>query len=153
MNKMLTRPDYAIRGQFARFAMVGVLGFMVDATVLYLCLHGLGFGVYGGRLVSYLFAATTTWYLNRKLTFIGCDGVAPAQQWARFVATNGIGGLVNYGSYSFVVALLPASLFMPLIGVAVGSIAGLGFNFTASRLFVFKPDISKVTQQPLRTRQ
>ncbi|MHB1187338.1 GtrA family protein [Thiobacillus sp.] len=150
---MLARTDYAIRGQFARFAMVGVLGFMVDATVLYLCLHGLGFDFYSGRLVSYLFAATTTWYLNRKLTFIGCDSTAPGHQWARFVATNGIGGLVNYGSYSLVVALLPAHLFVPLIGVAVGSIAGLGFNFAASRLFVFKPGMPKTAQQPIRTRQ
>jgi len=42
----------------------GVAGFVVDSSVLYLCLHGTGLGLYGGRLVSYLAAASTAWYLN-----------------------------------------------------------------------------------------
>ena len=130
-------PDHVVRRQFTRFAMVGVLGFTVDASVLYLCLHGHGFGLYSGRLVSYLLAASTTWYLNRTLTF--ADHSPPAGQWARFVATNAVGGLVNYGSYSVIVTLLPAGTLVPLLGVAVGAIAGLGFNFTASRRLVFRP--------------
>lgn len=135
---MWPRADHVVRRQFARFVMVGVLGFVVDSAVLYLCLHGFGFGLYGGRLVSYLVAASTTWYLNRTLTF--GDHSPPAGQWARFIATNGIGAMVNYGSYSLIVALLPAGTFVPLLGVAVGAIAGVGFNFTASRRLVFKPD-------------
>ncbi|UCG98339.1 MAG: GtrA family protein, partial [Burkholderiales bacterium] len=76
-------------------------------------------------------------YLNRTLTF--ADHSPPAGQWARFVATNAVGGLVNYGSYSAIVTLLPAGTLVPLLGVAVGAIAGLGFNFTASRRLVFRP--------------
>lgn len=139
-----------MRHQFARFAMVGALGFIVDSAVLYLCLHRFGFGVYGGRFVSYLVAATSTWYLNRKLTF--GDRSAPGRQWARFVATNGIGGLVNYGTYSVIVALLPAGTLVPLFGVAAGSMAGLGLNFTASRRFVFSPDMADPTSTPPRAR-
>lgn len=131
-------PDPVVRRQFARFAMVGVVGFVVDSAVLYLCLHRFGLGLYGGRLVSYLAAASTTWYLNRTLTF--GDRSPPGAQWARFIATNAVGGLLNYGSYCAVVALLPAGTFVPLLGVAVGAIAGLGFNFTASRRFVFRAD-------------
>jgi putative flippase GtrA len=130
--------DPGVRGQFVRFASVGAIGFVVDAGALFLCLHGLGLGVYSGRLVSYLAAATFTWYLNRRFTFTGSDVSAPGRQWARFVVTNGFGGLVNYGTYSLVVALWPGEPAAPYLGVAAGSIAGLGFNFTASRLFVFK---------------
>jgi putative flippase GtrA len=130
--------DAAVRRQFARFAFVGAVGFVVDAAVLYLCLHVAGLGLYGGRLVSYLVAATTTWYLNRQLTFTDSDGSAPVRQWAKFLAANAIGGLVNYGSYSLVVALMPAHALVPLLGVAVGSVAGLVFNFAASRRFVFR---------------
>ena len=53
--------DATARRQFARFAAVGVIGFVVDSAVLYLCLHVAGLGLYGGRVVSYLVAATTTW--------------------------------------------------------------------------------------------
>lgn len=130
--------DPVVRRQFARFTMVGVAGFVVDSGVLYLCLHGTGLGLYGGRLVSYLAAASTAWYLNRRITF--ADRSPPGRQWARFIATNALGALVNYGSYSAVVTLLPAGTWVPLLGVAVGALAGLGFNFTASRRFVFKAD-------------
>ena len=130
--------------------MVGVVGFIVDSAVLYLCLHATGLGLYGGRVVSYLAAASTTWYLNRRLTF--GDRSPPGRQWARFVATNAVGALVNYGSYSIVVASLPAGTFVPLLGVAVGAIAGLGFNFTASRRFVFKADDGETTSTRGRSR-
>ena len=59
----------------------------------------LGLGVYSGRVVSYFAAATTTWYLNRRITFVGYDDARPLRQWFRFVLTNGFGGLVN-ASYS-----------------------------------------------------
>ena len=130
--------------------MVGVVGFIVDSAVLYLCLHATGLGLYGGRVVSYLAAASTTWYLNRRLTF--GDRSPPGRQWARFVATNAIGALVNYGSYSIVVASLPAGTFVPLLGVAVGAIAGLGFNFTASRRFVFNADAGETASTRGRSR-
>jgi putative flippase GtrA len=145
---MTARPDRVVRRQFARFAMVGVVGFLVDSTVLYLCLHGTGLGLYGGRLVSYLAAASATWYLNRRITF--GDRSPPGRQWARFIATNGVGALVNYGSYSAIVTLLPAGTFVPLLGVAVGAIAGLGFNFTASRRFVFRADAAEQDSPPGR---
>ena len=130
--------------------MVGVVGFIVDSAVLYLCLHATGLGLYGGRVVSYLAAASTTWYLNRRLTF--GDRSPPGRQWARFVTTNAVGALVNYGSYSIVVASLPAGTFVPLLGVAVGAIAGLGFNFTASRRFVFNADAGETASTRGRSR-
>jgi putative flippase GtrA len=142
--------DPVVRRQFAHFTMVGVVGFIVDATVLYLCLHGLGLGLYSGRLVSYLVAASTTWYLNRTLTF--GDRSPPGRQWARFIATNAIGALVNYGSYSAIVTLLPTGPFVPLLGVALGAIAGVGFNFTASRLYVFRADAADPASTPARPR-
>ena len=127
-----------VGGRFARFALVGTIGFCVDVAVLYTCLTMLGLGVYSGRVVSYFAAATTTWYLNRRITFVGCDDARPLRQWLRFVLTNGFGGLVNYGVYSAVVAFGSALPVAPLIGVATGSIAGLVLNFAASQAFVFR---------------
>lgn len=133
------RPDSGIGGQFTRFAIVGVAGFLVDSAVLYVCLYALDLGIYGGRLVSYLLAATTTWFLNRQLTFRHSCRRAPLAQWTRFLVTNAVGGAVNYATYVAVMTLGPGSALLPLLGVAAGALAGLGFNFTASRRYVFRP--------------
>ena len=42
-----------------------------------------------------------------------------------------------------VVALLAPRPWVPLLGVAVGSVAGLIFNFTASRRFVFRTGVAE----------
>jgi putative flippase GtrA len=122
--------------QFLKFGVVGTIGFVVDTAVLYAGL-ALGLGLYSGRAVSYLAAATTTWALNRAWTFRG-QGSGPAwRQWAVFVAINLIGFACNYGTYAALVAFVPLVAQHPVIGVAAGSLAGMVGNFVLSRRFVF----------------
>jgi putative flippase GtrA len=122
--------------QFLRFGVVGTVGFVVDTAVLYAGL-ALGLGLYGGRAVSYLAAATTTWALNRAWTFRG-QGQAPVmRQWALFVAINLVGFAFNYGTYAALVAGVAFVAQYPVIGVAAGSLAGMLGNFLLSRRFVF----------------
>ena len=123
-------------GQFLRFGLVGMAGFVVDAAALTAAM-ALGLGPYGGRVVSYLAAATFTWAMNRRFTFAGADPRRGTAQWGRFVAANGVGALVNYGTYAALVALVPLVAAWPVLGVAAGSVAGLVFNFTFSKLWVF----------------
>jgi putative flippase GtrA len=75
--------------------------------------------------------------MNRRFTFAGADPRRGAAQWGRFVAANGVGALVNYGTYAALVALVPLVAARPVLGVAAGSVAGLVFNFTLSKLWVF----------------
>lgn len=105
----------SVKTQFARFAVVGAIGFCVDVAVLYLCLRGFGLGVYSARLVSYLAAATATWYLNRRITFVGFERNKPLRQWFRFVLVNGFGGLVNYGVYGVIVTFGAALAYAPFL--------------------------------------
>lgn len=122
--------------QFLRFGVVGTVGFVVDTAVLYAGL-ALGLGLYGGRAVSYLAAATTTWALNRAWTFRG-QGQAPVmRQWALFVAINLVGFAFNYGTYAALIATVAFVAQYPVIGVAAGSLAGMLGNFLLSRRFVF----------------
>jgi putative flippase GtrA len=127
-----------VGGEFLRFCIVGAVGFVVDAGVLYL-LIGAGVNPYGGRVVSYLVAATTTWSLHRVFTFAGASRAAPGRQWVAFVITNAIGGGVNWSVYALVVRAAGSEGWMPLVGVAVGSGAGLAFNYLVSRRWVFAP--------------
>lgn len=122
--------------QFARFGVVGTVGFLVDTAVLYAGL-ALGLGLYGGRAVSYLAAASATFALNRAWTFRGQGEGPVARQWALFVVLNLVGFAFNYGTYAALVATVALVAQHPVIGVAAGSLAGMMGNFLLSRRFVF----------------
>ncbi len=124
-----------------RFAVIGALGMPVDAGVLWLMTHKAGLDPYSGRLVSWACAATFTWCGNRYFTFRarrarGALGIA--QEWLRFLAANAVGGLVNVGLYSTLVRFAPPPLNNLYVALVVGVLAGLAFNFTLSRVMVFK---------------
>jgi putative flippase GtrA len=55
--------------EFLRFGLVGVIGFAVDASTLAMMLMA-DAGVLRGRAVSYVAAASCTWALNRRWTFM-----------------------------------------------------------------------------------
>jgi putative flippase GtrA len=127
------------KAEFMRFAAIGTAAFVVDSAVLYAAL-ALGLGLYWGRAVSYLVAATFTWYGNRRITFAthARGARAVTAEWIRFLLANLVGGAVNYTTYAMLVSLLPLVRAYPVLGVAAGSIAGLGVNFTLSKLLVFR---------------
>jgi len=124
-----------------RFAVIGALGMPVDAGVLWLMTHQAGLDPYSGRIISWLCAASFTWVGNRYFTFRErrARGMAgAAREWLRFLAANAVGGLVNVGLYSTLVHFAPPPLNNLYVALVVGVLAGLGFNFTLSRLMVFK---------------
>jgi putative flippase GtrA len=96
-----------------------------------------GADLYSGRFASYLAAATLTWYGNRTLTFRDRRSARRGAEWLRFLMVNAPGGAVNYGVYALLVSRIPLFGDQPSLAVAVGSLAGLLFNFMASRLAVF----------------
>jgi len=128
--------------QFAKFCVVGTIGFLADAGALYLLMSLASLDPYTGRIFSFLFAATVTWALNRIYTFRSSASVPLTGQWARFVTANAFGGILNYGVYSALVLSGGWFFKAPVLAVAVGSIAGLAFNFTVSRKYVFNPRAS-----------
>ena len=126
--------------QFLRFAFVGTAAFFVDTVVLYGGL-ALGLGLYSGRAMSYLVAATCTWYGNRRITFTttrAYGSSAIATEWIRFLMTNLVGGAVNFGVYAALVSFVEVARAHPVLGVAAGALAGLGVNFTLSTFLVFR---------------
>ena len=126
----------AMTRQFLRFAVVGTIGFIVDAGVL-LYLLSLEFGLYTARAVSFFFAVTCTWLLNRVFTFRDRNADLIGQ-WTRFASVNLVGGLINYGTYAALVWQLVLVQVWPVLGVAAGSISGMFFNFALSRWYVFE---------------
>ena len=129
------------RSQFIRFAVVGALGFIVDSTTLYLALAWTDLGLYSGRALSYLSAATFTWAANRIFTFPNANPIHAGEQWLKFVSANTIGAMINYGTYAVLVSCINVIAVWPIFGVAIGSLFGLIFNFSISRSWVFKSSL------------
>lgn len=123
--------------QIIRFGFVGCAGFCIDTSVLYLALYALGVHYYTGRVISYAVAATSTWYMNRRFTFADTRHDNRFREWRRFVMLNLFGGGINYAVYAAYISMHTGSSAGPAIGVALGSIAGMSFNFFLSKRLVF----------------
>jgi len=126
--------------KFLLFGIVGAIGFIVDVTVLYSFIYIFGLNYLLSRVFSYLFAATTTWYLNRNITFIESNSSNPFKEWIHFLIANSIGGVINFTVYTVTILYIPKTIFSPFIGVALGAISGMVFNFFISKNFIFKKD-------------
>jgi len=123
--------------QFIRFSIVGGLGFCVDTAVLYVAIYLLDTGPYLGRVLSYLVAATSTWYLNRIITFPDNRGGHKGKEWLKFVSYSCLGGIVNYATYVIYMRYSGLSLLAPVIGEGLGACSGLLVNYTLSRHLIF----------------
>jgi putative flippase GtrA len=130
-------PANAVFRQFLRFGFVGCIGFVVDTAVLYGAIGLADLGPYVSRLLSYFAAATTTWYLNRIITFVDRRSGNLGREWLRFLLVNAFGGSVNYLTYVTYLRLTSTAGLQPMVGVALGSCAGLVVNFLLSRRLVF----------------
>ena len=135
--------------KFFSFSVIGVVGFVVDTATLYGVVHGFGLDLYSARLISYLFAVTTTWILNRLFTFKKFYDPRLFRQWLRFLTVNSLGGVISYTVYAVGISMVDVIAEYPVLGVALGSIAGLIANYTCSSLFVFraKPSIRPLVER------
>lgn len=119
------------------FGLVGVVGFVVDTAVLY-ALRGFA-GLYTGRVFSFLAAAFTTWVLNRSLTFHDRrSGTSRRSEFAIYLVLMLGGGGVNYGVYAAMISRYEFVGAHPVIGIAVGSLAGMFVNLVSSRFLLFR---------------
>ena len=130
-----------MRPRFLRFAIVGTLGFVVDAGLLSLLLASGLAGFHAGRVLSFLAAASFTWALNRRFTFAASGGAGESGtrggQWARYVVAMTAGAALNYAVYALVLQILGQSALVAPLAVAAGSVAGLGLNFLSASRLVF----------------
>lgn len=123
--------------QVVRFALGGVLGFLVDAGLLHVLMRDAAVGVYPARVVSFVFAASTTWLWNRTFTFAHRRHLDAGAEWSRWLAVMGVGALLNYTVFAALVAWVDAVRHWPVLGVAAGSGVAAVVNFGSARKVVF----------------
>ena len=133
-----TTPPRSLIHQLFWFGVSGVLGLMVDMGVLWLTVPSLG--LYGGRVLSFLCAATSTWAFNRLQTFAptGRQGKTLAAEYLAYLGTMSVGGVINYSAYVAFVHHFPDLPGFAMWGVAVGSLAGMCINFLSARFLIFR---------------
>lgn len=146
MLKLLDRirRSHSDRATFTRFASVGVTISLVDAGALYV-LMALGINVYIGRALSYTLAMTVGYVLNRYFTFHHLEtGRALWHSLVRHFSVHSVGGLLNLAVFGIVLEIgqwmggqVAAAATLPLVGVWIGGLAGLCFNFFFSKKLVF----------------
>lgn len=123
--------------QFVVFSLVGVAAFLVDSAVLYAALPRFANNFAAARALSWLCAVSFTWALNYQWTFRYHARSLPLS-WLKYVLANLFGGLVNYGVSLASVTLSAFARAHPIVAVALGSLAGLFFNFVTSKALVFR---------------
>jgi putative flippase GtrA len=121
------------------FFIGGLLGFVVDAGVVQLLVSAFHFNPYAGRVISFLLAATATWWWNRSQTFAARQsGRSLPAEWLHWMALMSGGAAVNYGVYAFCLWRFPQWKSWPVIAVAIGSVAAAGVNYLSARLVLFR---------------
>ncbi len=119
------------------FGVGGVSGFIVDTAVLYALWSHLG--LFGARFFSFVVAVFVTWAFNRRFTFSNRrSGLKRENEFLAYFLLMLVGGVVNYGIYGWLVVSYAVVVQYPVVGVAVGSLAGMLVNLATSRLFLFR---------------
>lgn len=124
--------------RFVRFAMVGCLGFAVDAAFVFGFIYWLGGSQLWSRFPAWLIAVSVTYSVNLAFTFRQTKAMLlanryPFQRYVLYVASQGMGGAVNIATYLAVVLLLKCPL---VVALGLGTTAGLIFNFIGASLVV-----------------
>jgi putative flippase GtrA len=127
------------RHTFARFSVIGALGFLADACVLQLVITMTNVGPLFGRIASFAFAVMITFALNWYWTF---SGPGPRRSWAQafpaYLTVQSVGLAANMAVYTLIILLLPHPLSQPVVALAFASAFALGLNYVGAREFVFR---------------
>lgn len=131
-----------MRSELARFAVVGALGFVVDAGVLHLLVSQAGWSPFVARALSFPAALSSTFVLNRAWTFQGLRMSAP-RAYGTYTVIQVIGALLNLLIFSLCLLLVPRLYERPVIALAIGAGVAMLFNFYAARSLVFRAEAER----------
>jgi putative flippase GtrA len=132
-----TRAPRGEADRFARFCLVGGLGFVTDAGVMALCIHGLGWGPITARVLSFTVAVLVTFQLNRTFSFADRRGLPILPALAGYLMVQAFGFACNMLVFALAILRLPAPFCAPLAALALASAAALFLNYAGARFLVF----------------
>lgn len=121
------------------FGLIGGIGFFVDGGILTLLTSWLLMNVYVARAISFPIATVVTWYLNRSFTFRAHTARnISKEEYLRYLIVQIGGGLLNLAVFIALVHSFNWMNNLPILPLAIGAVFGMVFNYTFSRIWVFK---------------
>jgi len=120
----------------AKYAMVSLVGFAVDALLLHLGLWA-GLEPAWARVGSLVAAMQVTFALNGLHVFKGLERTRLVHQWTRYMVSNGFGNFCNYWIFVTLVSLHWRIVSMPMVALSVGALVAWLINFGCTRYWVF----------------
>ncbi len=145
-NLIITMIKQAKYSQFFYFGSVGVFNTLIDFAVfnslIFLFGIGVGWSYIVFRSISFLGAATNSYFMNKYITFQSSDAVHVIQV-GKFVTVTLVAFFANvvvgYTIFSFSSKDSHINLvLLANISNALGIIASMGLNFFGYKFFVFK---------------
>ncbi len=128
-----------LRREIALFAVGGMVGLFIDALIVQLLVSMAGWNPYLARVLSFLLAASFTWWWNRNHTFAGrSSGRAVHAEWLQWLALMVAGALVNYAVYAVLLLNFQALHRWPALAAAAGSAVAALINFSTARGVLFR---------------
>ncbi len=133
-----------------KFAIVGALGFFVDAGSLYIFTRYIGLTLLIGQAFSFSVAVVHNFIWNRIWTFPESREQSPHKQMAQFYLTNLAGLIIRSGIIAFVEPIFTQlSLAYPIVNIPpkfISDYASLSiavlivmiWNYTVSRYWTFR---------------
>lgn len=120
------------------FWLIGLVGFAVDAGILYFLRIAFETDLFVARLISLSTAMTVSWYLNRTVTFSGASNRSLVSEWLYYLSVNSVGAGINYFLFMSLAmshAYLEEYLMIPL---AIASGIAAVVNFLLSKFLIFR---------------
>jgi putative flippase GtrA len=134
---MKQKVSRAAMAQAMRFIVVGVINTLVD-TGIYLALTRetalFSDALVAAKLISFLFATLTSFFLNRGWTFSVRTRLS-LREVARFYASVSLGLLINVGTLYVCVRMFG---IYDLIALGIATLFTFASNFVLSKMWVFR---------------
>lgn len=118
-----------------KYSAVALLGFVVDALALRAG-GALGLQPFAARIISLGLTMQVTFLVNGLYVF-RCLDERRLRQWLRYMGTNAVGNLANYGAFVTLVSLHRPVLSNHLFALAAGGLIAWCINYSCARWLVF----------------
>ena len=129
---------YPVWSEVVHVGFVGAGGLCLDIAV-FLMLTGFG-GInnFAAKFFSFIAAASSNWFFNRRFSFVRAAYYKPVGQWGRFVLVSGVGVAVNLFVFGILITNYAWFAQAPAYAVVPAAAASATWNFLAYKFVVFK---------------
>ena len=124
--------------RWINFAIIGGLGFIADAAVFALCCFVAEMSLLTARAVSFLCAASVTWFGNRVVTFAERNRDDAWAQWIRSISGALFSSIPNFLVFQLAIMWLGEAPLQAMLALVLGVLAGMVSNYQLSNQWVFR---------------